>query len=131
MAKKLTKEQFAAIQQKYSKEVREGKPGKGKNHEIKDQTKWIWFDRGEIEEVLSKSDPKKGGIKFYFGEYDESFEPELGEEYVGRLMLAMVPTNKEADGTLTEVKTISLSGEGEDEEDEPVYNFGKVCPPHC
>ncbi|GAB3660031.1 hypothetical protein GCM10028791_33740 [Echinicola sediminis] len=134
MAKKLTKKQFAAIQQKYSKEIREGKPGRGrKQHEIKDQTKWIWFDREEIEEVLSKADPKTGGIKFYFGEYDESFESTLGEDYVGRLMLAMVPANKDENGSIIETESLEVSDEDEDEDEDEgvIYNFGTVCPPHC
>ncbi|MBD8488771.1 hypothetical protein IFO69_08445 [Echinicola sp. CAU 1574] len=138
---KLTKKQFRKLRRKYGKEIGKGYPGVNKKgKEIKDQTEWIWFSRKEIEEVLSKTDAEKGGIKFYFGEYDESFESILGEEYVGRLTLAMVPSNKEGEKDFVELGVSSIDrmslmaeeGEGDgDDEEEDAYNFGNICPPTC
>ncbi|WP_200975100.1 hypothetical protein [Echinicola sp. 20G] len=139
--KKLSKNQFKKLRKKYEKEIKKGYPGVNKKgKEIKDQTEWIWFSRKEIEEVLAKTDAEKGGIKFYFGEYDDSFESTLGEEYVGRLTLAMVPTDKEGDQSFVELGVSSVDrmslmteedeGDGDDEE-EDAYNYGNMCPPTC
>lgn len=132
---KLTKQQFKAVTKKYRAEIGSGKAGKGKNGPITDQTRWIWFDRELIEKVLSKTDPKTGGIKFYFGEYDESFEEDLGSEYIGRMMLAMVPCNEEdtfkAATELKAFESIAPEGGNGDDEEEEAENGGKICPPNC
>lgn len=132
---KLTKKQFKAVTRKYRSEVGSGKPGLGVKGEITNQTRWIWFERELIEKVLKQTDESKGGIKFYFGEYDESFTESLGPEYVGRMMLAMVPCNegdldkKAADMRNFEAMTLK-EDDGEDEEDE-AENGGRLCPPNC
>ncbi|NVK48289.1 MAG: molecular chaperone DnaK [Cyclobacteriaceae bacterium] len=120
---KITKKDFEQMQQKYDQEIRKGKPGRGPKRDVDNQTKWIFFDRETLEEVLSKAgkDPKKSGIKFFFTEYTEetarAFYPENPEEYIGRLSLVMEPVD-DSEGNL----------EG-DEGD--YYNRGETCPPKC
>ncbi|GGF33220.1 hypothetical protein [Echinicola rosea] len=130
---KLTKKQFKAVTNKYRSEIGSGKPGLGVKGEITDQTRWIWFDRELIEKVLKQTDETTGGIKFYFGEYDESFTESLGKDYVGRMMLAMVPCN-EGDLDKKSANDRGLEAfafkEGDDEE-EDAENGGRICPPNC
>lgn len=121
---KITKKQFDEITSKYKKEIGNGKPGIGSGgNEIKDQTNWIWFSREEIQKVL---DEGKAGIRFYFSQYDESFGEELGEEYVGRLTLAMLPGDEKLVAEAT-----SEEGESADAERDYAYNYGGICPPGC
>ncbi|AWW30791.1 hypothetical protein DN752_12015 [Echinicola strongylocentroti] len=130
---KLTKKQFKAVTSKYKNEVGSGKPGLGVKGEITDQTRWIWFERELIEKVLKQTDETTGGIKFYFGEYDESFSESLGEEYVGRMMLAMVPCNEaDLDKKAADVERLeAVALTEDDEEEEDAENGGRLCPPHC
>ncbi|QDH78337.1 hypothetical protein FKX85_04495 [Echinicola soli] len=135
----LTKKQFKAVTRKYRSEIGSGKAGLGIKGEITNQTRWIWFDREQIEKVLKKTDGKTGGIKFYFGEYDESFIEELGSNYVGRMMLAMVPCdqddlNKKA-ANLKGLEAIDFEDgddeEEQDDEEDEAENGGRICPPNC
>ncbi|WP_186757093.1 hypothetical protein [Echinicola salinicaeni] len=121
---KITKKQFDDITKKYKNEVKKGLTGIGKDgKEIKDQTDWIWFSKEEIQNVL---DEGKAGIRFYFSQYDESFGEELGEEYVGRLTLAMLPGDEKIVAEAT-----SEEGESADAERDYAYNYGGICPPGC
>lgn len=120
---KINKEDFDQMQKKYDKEIQKGKPALGPKDDVENQTKWVFFDRQIIEEVLSKADkdPKKGGIKFYLTEYTEEVAkklyPENSEEYVGRLAIVMSPVNE--------------AKKGLEEEEEDYYNRGTACPPKC
>lgn len=120
---KISKEDFDQMQKKYDKEIQKGKPALGPKDDVENQTKWVFFDRQIIEEVLSKADkdPKKGGIKFYLTEYTEEVAkklyPENSEEYVGRLAIVMSPVNE--------------AKKGLEEEEEDYYNRGTACPPKC
>ncbi|MCS5490818.1 molecular chaperone DnaK [Algoriphagus limi] len=120
---KITKKDFEQMQKKYDQEIRKGKPARGPQRDVDNQTNWIFFDRETIEEVLSKADqdPKKGGIKFYFTEYTEEVArklyPENPEDYIGRLGIVMSPCNS--------------ANEKVDDEEEEYYNRGDFCPPKC
>ena len=111
------------MQKKYDKEIQKGKPARGPKNDVENQTKWVFFDRETIEEVLSKADkdPKKGGIKFYFTEYTEEVArklyPENSEDYIGRLGIVMSPS--------------SSVNEKLDQDEEEYYNRGNYCPPTC
>lgn len=84
------------------------------------QTRSIWFDREKIEKLLAATDPKKGGIKIYFGQYDEETLPEVEDE----------AQRKELNGRLTVI--LAASNENKDPEDENlVVNMGWFCPPSC
>ncbi|MDF2156616.1 molecular chaperone DnaK [Algoriphagus sp. CAU 1675] len=119
---KIDKNDFIQMQDKYKKEVKKGKPAKNKKGDVTNQTDWIFFDRETLERVLSKadSDPKKGGIKFYIGEYTEEvakkYHPQDPEAYEGTLTIIMEP-----------ISTLSSSEDlGGDFE-----NAGQQCPPKC
>ena len=54
---KISKVDFESMKAKYDKEVKKGKPAKGKNDKEKDnQTDWIFFDRETLEGLLAKAD---------------------------------------------------------------------------
>ncbi len=119
---KISKEDFEQMKAKYDKEVKKGKPAKGKKGDIVDQTDWIFFDRKTLEEILA--DPKAEGIKFYFTEYTkevaERLYPENPEEYVGRVNLVITGSSA------VEPNEIDVSTEST-----TYYNRAKMCPPYC
>jgi len=118
---KISKADFDQMKAKYDQEVKKGKPAKGNKGDIDNQTNWIIFDRGTLEEILA--DPKATGIKFYFTEYTEStaqaYYPENPDEYVGRLNLVMTAATEEGRG--------EVSNEG----NATYFNRGIICPPTC
>jgi len=122
---KITKQDFLAMQDKYKKEVKKGKPGKNKKEDVTDQTDWVFFDRETLETILAEADkdPKKGGIKFYITEYTvetaEQLHPENPEAYVGRINLVLQASKADATNIKLEVA------------DENYYNRGELCPPTC
>lgn len=122
---KISKQDFLAMQEKYKKEVKKGKPGKNKTTDITDQTDWVFFDRETLEAILLEADkdPKKGGVKFYLTEYTEetakTIHPENPDTYVGRLALVLSPVTAE-NGEIT-----VADGDGN------YYNKGVSCPPTC
>lgn len=119
---KISKKDFEQMKAKYDKEVKKGKPAKGKKGDIDNQTDWIFFDRKTLEEILA--DPKTGGIKFYFTEYTEEvakeYHPENPDEYVGRVNLVMTASTEGGRGEI-------LNEIG----DPNYYNRGDICPPYC
>lgn len=94
-----------------------------------------------VERHHQKSKEKYPAVTVYrslealLAEADVSFTESLGPEYVGRMMLAMVPCNegdldkKAADMRNFEAMTLK-EDDGEDEEDE-AENGGRLCPPNC
>ncbi|MFN3998879.1 molecular chaperone DnaK [Algoriphagus sp.] len=119
---KISKQDFDQMKAKYDKEVKKGKPGKGKKGDIDNQTDWLFFDRKTLEEILA--DPKAGGIKFYLTEYTEEVAkklyPENPDEYVGRVNIVMTASSESG--------KIEILGETE----EPTYyNKAQICPPYC
>jgi hypothetical protein len=119
---KISKADFEQMKAKYDKEVKKGKPAKGKKGDIDNQTDWIFFDRETLEKVLAQADPdpKKGGIKFYFTEYTqevaEKYHTNESELYEGRLTLVFEAAHAD--------KLSTVSGSS-------MENIGKACPPKC
>lgn len=117
------------MQEKYDKEVKKGKPAKGKGDKDKNnQTDWIFIDRGTLEGLLEKvdQDPNVGGIQFYFTEYTEKMAkeryPEGSDKYVGQMTLVMRAANLKGN----KMVAVELTGsEGEYEND------GVECPFVC
>ncbi|WP_114751575.1 hypothetical protein [Pleomorphovibrio marinus] len=84
------------------------------------QTRSVWIDREKIEKLLEQTDPRTGGIKLFFGQYDEEtiegFEsPVKKEDYEGRLTVILAASNNNEDPR----------------EESQLVNFGKTCPPDC
>jgi hypothetical protein len=140
----MTREELEAFRAAYKKAAKKSKKAKNKKGElINEQSDWVWFDRNTIQKLLDMTDPENGGIKIYFGQYDEKNVVMLPEDmrkrhdYVGRVSLALMASNK----TKTEYEDIySGSNEIQDSSkmmlmssgdgDSPV-NAGSVCPPIC
>lgn len=112
---------FEKLRRGYSEQVGSGKSGKDQNgKDITNQTQSVWFDRKSIEELLEKTDEKTGGIKIYFGEYDE----DTADEVTG------IKDPKELVGKLTVI--LGASNDNDDPTDGALLrNGGKICPPHC
>lgn len=126
------------FRENYAKNGKINKPGMGADGKpIMEQTNWVWFDRETIEAALAKADAdgKTGGLKMFFGQYDKETismipadRPER-EEYIGRISLVLVPTNKTENG-LQEIGN-AIDSDDSDEEEEDGFNGGKICPPDC
>jgi hypothetical protein len=126
---KISNEDFKAMKSKYDKEVKKGKPAKGKkNADRTNQTSWIFLNRETLEGLLAKADkdPKVGGIQFYFTEYTEETAreryPDKADKYVGQMTLVTRAAN------LKENKIESVNLELKDGEYE---NPGVQCPYIC
>lgn len=119
---KISKADFEQMKAKYDQEVKKGKPGKGKNGDIDNQTDWIFFDRSTLEEILA--DKKASGIKFYFTEYTEeiakAYYPENPDAYVGRVNLVITASSEGGKGDI-----LDETGNG------TYYNKAQMCPPTC
>lgn len=84
------------FRENYAKNGKINKPGIGADGKpIKEQTNWVWFDRETIEAALAKADAdgKTGGLKMFFGQYDEETismipaDRPKREDYIGRISL--------------------------------------------
>jgi hypothetical protein len=121
---KISKKDFDRMKAKYHKEVKQGKPGKNKKHEIDHQTNWVAYTKEDLMEVLNKDGVT--GLKFHFVEYPEDVAEEFyGKDahlYVGRLGLVYSPIYDSAGDT----RSAKLAGD----EDE-YYDRGATCPPRC
>lgn len=125
---KIDKKDFEEMKAKYDKEVKKGKPGKGKNGKEKDnQLNWVFFDRATLEGLLAKADedPAVGGIQFYITEYTEDtakkVHPNEAVAYTGQMTVVMRAAN------LKEKKLVSVELGGGDE-----YQSGGIeCPFTC
>lgn len=122
----------------YSKHGQINIPGRDKDDKpIEKQTDWVWFDRETIEEALKKADAdgKIGGLKMYFGQYNKETiamipaDRPKREDYIGRISLVLIPTNK-TEGGLQEIGD-AIDSDDSDEEEEDAFNGGKTCPPDC
>lgn len=140
----MTREELEAFRKAYQKAAKKSIKAKNKNGKvINEQSDWVWFDRNTIQKLLDMTDSEKGGIKIYFGQYDENNVNMLPEDmrkkhdYVGRVSLALAACNK----TETEFEDIySESNEIQNtsnlmlmtsnDRNSPV-NAGHVCPPDC
>ncbi|WP_373497194.1 hypothetical protein [Aquiflexum sp.] len=140
----MTREELEAFRNAYQRAAKISIKAKNKeDRDINEQSDWVWFDRNTIQKLLDITDPDKGGIKIYFGQYDEKNVVLIPEDrrkkhdYVGRVSLALAACNK----TETEYEDIySRTNEIQDtskmmlmssgDGDSPV-NAGYVCPPDC
>ncbi|MFC4870423.1 hypothetical protein [Negadavirga shengliensis] len=88
--------------------------------EFANQSKSVWFDRQSIEKLLAQTDEKTGGLKIFFGVYDESTAADIQSSRPG----------KESIGKLTVILTASDENKSTDLPDR-IMNGGKTCPPDC
>ena len=114
-------EKFRKLRENYNKQIGSGEPGKDQEgRKITKQTQSVWFDRKTIQNLLDQTDEKTGGIKVYFGEYDENTAEEVSyikdtKELVGKLTVILAASNNNEDPT----------------DGDLLRNGGKVCPPDC
>jgi hypothetical protein len=130
----MTREELKNFVSVYNKSVRKGIKGKNKDgKDVQEQTSWAFFDREVIEKLLAQTDPKCGGIKIYFGQYDRKnldlvpIDRKEREDYIGRVSLALSAANRKEDGIFDVFDTNPL----EDEGNSSIENGGRICPPHC
>ncbi|WP_373520710.1 hypothetical protein [Aquiflexum sp.] len=140
----MTRDELETFRNAYQKAAKKSiKAYNGIGKPIAEQSDWVWFDRKTLEKLLDMTDPDKGGIKIYFGQYDEKNVVMLPEDmrkkhdYVGRVSIALMACNK----TETEYEDIySASNETQEtskmmlmsrDGGESPVNAGDVCPPDC
>ena len=140
----MTREELEAFRDAYKKSAKKSKKAKNKKGELIDeQSDWVWFDRNTIQKLLEMTDPGNGGIKIYFGQYDERNVVMLPEDmrkkhdYVGRVSLALMASNKtkteyediySGSNNIQNTSEMSLMRDGGGESP---ANAGDVCPPKC
>lgn len=142
---KLAFEDFKKMINRYNSEIKAGKAGKGparstagnppNREDIKNQSKWVWFDRDTLEKLLALTDRNDGGIKMYFCQYDEETAPPKNpNKYIGRLTLALVASNKVGD-EIVDIKPSpvqkSLVIPHVLDKSDSLENAGQLCPPNC
>jgi hypothetical protein len=132
----MTREDLRNFIAPYKDHVGRGLPGVDANGKIvTSQSQWVFFDRATIERLLNMTDPKDGGIKIYFGQYDKNnlnLIPEDREdknEYIGRISVALSAANEKEDGIydLFAQGSMKNSRSGGDSTE----NAGRICPPYC
>lgn len=112
---------FRRLCRNYDQHIGRGKSCRDCNgKKITKQSHSIWFDRKSIQELLDKTDEHAGGIKIYFGEYDEETIDEISH----------VEDPKSMIGKLTVVLAAS-NDNGDPSDGAMLMNGGKICPPHC
>lgn len=84
------------------------------------QSQSVWFDRKTIEKLLEQTKEEEGGLKIFFGVYDENTISEIKDsgyptENIGKLTVILSASNNNEDPT----------------EESRIINGGKVCPPDC
>lgn len=134
----MTKEQLEAFRLAYAKSVKKCIKGKDKNgKDIEEQSDWVFFDRKLIQDLLDMCDPKIGGLKMYFGQYDKEnldilpIDRKDRDDYIGRISIAIAAANK------TESGIFDLSTESKNSTDLAIdsgsssRNGGILCPPNC
>ncbi|MBW3469237.1 hypothetical protein [Arthrospiribacter ruber] len=139
----MNRKELEAFRKAYQQAAKKSiKANNGRGKPIEEQSNWVWFDRDSIQKLLDMTDPKTGGIKIYFGQYDKENVEMLPRErrekhdYIGRLSLALVASNK----TKTEYEDIYSESPQESDKDTlslkssggpSPLNAGSVCPPDC
>ena len=134
----MTRDQLEAFRLAYGKSVKKCIKGKNKDgKEIEEQSDWVFFDRELIQSLLDMTDPKVGGLKMYFGQYDKEnldilpIDRKDREDYIGRISMAIAAANKTEKGFLdidadlnNSTTLVRSSGNGTE-------NGGHLCPPEC
>lgn len=110
---------FIKMKNSYAKGIGKGIASKDINGEtITYQTRSIWFSKEKLEYLLSQTDELEGGIRIFFGQYDQDTVPEefshIKEELVGRLTVVLASCKKD-----------------ELPKPENFLNGGDLCPPGC
>ena len=125
----MTKDQLKQFIAAYAQAAKISQKALDKNgQEIEEQSDWVWFDRQTIEALLSKTDPKTGGLKIYFGQYNKeniSLLPDdrsNREDYIGRVSMALVAANQGPKG---------IEELGDQDDSGSIANGGGLCPPDC
>ena len=128
----MDRKQLELFRKAYDNSVKKCIKGKDQNgKDIEEQTNWVFFERATLEKLLAMTDPKTGGIKMYFGQYDQEnlgmipLDRPLREDYIGRMSVALSASNRTAQG----IEDIYLSDSSA--EDQGLENGGKICPPEC
>jgi hypothetical protein len=134
----MTKEQLESFRKVYAESVKKCIKGKDKNgKEITGQSDWVFFDRDMIQALLDMTDPKTGGLKLYFGQYDKEnleilpIDQKDREDYIGRISIAIAAANKTESGIFDldgeSNKSIALAFDSRSS----IRNGGALCPPEC
>ncbi|RZS95596.1 hypothetical protein [Cecembia calidifontis] len=130
----MKKEDLKKFIEPYQKHVQKGLPGiDSKGKPVTEQSQWAFFDRATIEKLLQMTDPKTGGIKIYFGQYDSENiylvpeDREGREQYIGRISVALSAANKESDG----IYDVFLSSDSIKSGEDSIENGANLCPPFC
>jgi hypothetical protein len=134
----MTKEQLEDFRLAYAKSVKKCIKGKNKNgKEIEEQSDWVFFDRKLIQDLLDMTDPKSGGLKLYFGQYDKKnfnilpLDHKDREDYIGRISIAIAAANNTEDGIIDIAAESKNSDSLMLKSGGPTKNRGILCPPNC
>jgi hypothetical protein len=134
----MTKEQLEAFRLAYAKSVKKCIKGKDKNgKDIEEQSDWVFFDRKLIQDLLDMTDPKSGGLKLYFGQYDKEnlkilpVDRKDREDYIGRISLAIAAANSTEKGIIDLDEKIENASDLAQDSGGSTRNGGKLCPPSC
>jgi hypothetical protein len=139
----MTREELEGFRKAYQKSAKKSiKAENAQGKPINEQSEWVWFDRDSIQKLLDMTDPKTGGIKIYFGQYDKKNIEMLPqdrknrEEYIGMVSLALVASNK-TKTAFEDIYSDTLPGTEENKISQKSgggsspLNAGNVCPPGC
>jgi hypothetical protein len=134
----MTKEQLDAFRFAYAESVKKCIKGKNKNgKDIEEQSDWVFFDRKLIQDLLDMSDPKTGGIKLYFGQYDKEnidilpIDQNDRDDYIGRISIAVAAANKTDNGIVDFIGESKDSSNLSLDSGDTLRNGGQLCPPNC
>jgi hypothetical protein len=134
----MTKEELDAFTSAYSKSVKKCIKGKDKNgKDLEEQSDWVFFDRKLIQDLLDMTDPKSGGLKLYFGQYDKEnldilpIDQQDREDYIGRISIAIAAANKTESGIIDLMTESKNSTDLTPDSGGYTRNGGQLCPPDC
>lgn len=134
----MTEEELKLFRNAYAKSVKKCVKGKNKNgKDIAEQSDWVFFDRDLVQSLLDMTDPKTGGLKMYFGQYDKENLDILPkdrkdrEDYIGRMSIAIVAANRTEKGIIDVNGAYGESSTKKSKSGGTIENGGSLCPPAC
>lgn len=134
----MTREQLELFRRAYAKSVKKCVKGKNKNgKDIAEQSDWVFFDRELLQSLLDMTDPKTGGLKMYFGQYDKENLDILPkdrkdrEDYIGRMSIAIAAANRTEKGIIDVDDPSEESSKTKSRSGGAIENGGSLCPPAC